>query len=348
MSRAVVWSFVPRYPLLRAPAVRLTPVVCCCRRRDGSLFAWPTVSAPAEPLHANLGSGLVDMRFDPTVRDAVFVGCLDGAVRHVMVERLGSAEVDAFAPVVGMHDAGVRVLAPAAPGVMASADFNKGVKFWDVRAPKPVVDFRLGDKVHGMDCDGGRLVIATGGEKCSVLVYDLRKLCEAEYGFGGAPEPQRRKKSPMMFQTRVVRCFAEGKGFFLGGVDGRCGVQYHPGADDGKNRRGEAACFVFKCHRRNDVIFCVNDVACHPGNPDVMTTVGGDGSHFHWNKKKRTKLAGLKSQLPQSLTSCSLNTDASYLAYSCSYDWAQGYKQPEKCWQNMVIVETVADGTWTK
>lgn len=57
--------------------------------------------------------------------------------------------------------------------------------------------------------------------------------------------PRSSTESPLKWQTRCVTCFNDEKGYFIGSIEGRCGVQNVDSINIGKN-------FTFKCHRQGE------------------------------------------------------------------------------------------------
>ena len=166
--------------------------------------------------------------------------------------------------------------------LVASASWNRQFCLWDLRASNgktPVGSLELPGKAFSMSVDLSnpqRLVVATSGRRNCIV--DLR---------GGKPEPAivLDRESSLKFQTRSVSFFPDGRGFALGSVEGRVGVEF-------LDELGVASTmkrYAFKCHRVNDTVYPVNCIAFHPKFKSTFATGGCDGSVVLWdgqNKKK--------------------------------------------------------------
>lgn len=168
--------------------------------------------------------------------------------------------------------------------ILASASWNRQCCLWDVRTSSngdgssPVAKLDLPGKAFAMDVDAAhsRLIIATSGRRN--VVVDWR---------AGKAEQVLDRESSLKFQTRTIRFIPDGRGFALGSVEGRVGVEFLdelPGLPSHSMKR-----YAFKCHRVNDTVYPVNCIAFHPKYTTTFATGGCDGSVVLWdggNKKK--------------------------------------------------------------
>merc|ERR1719195_429365 len=142
-----------------------------------------------------------------------------------------------------------------------TASWDKTIKFWDTRAPNPMLSIDLPERAYCADVDYPMAVVGTAGR--GIIIYQL----------DGQPKEDK-KSTPT--------------GFALGSVEGRVAIQYVNAANPKDN-------FTFKCHRSNGAvngfqdIFAVNDIAFHPVH-GTLATVGSDGRYSFWDKDARTKL----------------------------------------------------------
>ena len=82
------------------------------------------------------------------------------------------------------------------------------------------------------------LVTAHSGLK--IHYWDLKKI------FSGIFNPLGETTSPLKESTSSIQCFADGKGYVIGSIEGRCGVKY---IDLDNNKVNTNDDFCFKSHR---------------------------------------------------------------------------------------------------
>jgi len=219
---------------------------------------------------------------------------------------------------VAEHQAPVKacrwVKAPNYSALM-TASWDKTIKFWDVRAPTPMLSIDLPERAYCADVDYPMAVVGTAGR--GIIIYQL----------DGQPKEFKKVESPLKYQHRCVSIFKDKKstptGFALGSVEGRVAIQYVNAANPKDN-------FTFKCHRSNGAvngfqdIFAVNDIAFHPVH-GTLATVGSDGKYSFWDKDARTKLK-TSDACEQAITKCAFNKDGNIFAYAVSYDWSKGHE----------------------
>jgi len=123
-----------------------------------------------------------------------------------------------------------------------------------------------------------------------------------------------------------LSCFADGKGFAIGSIEGRCGIQ-----NVNFNKPPKDCCendFCFKCHRKeqgNDGdAFTVNKISFNKQH-NTFATVGGDGTYIIWNKD--TKARYRQSPVAkQSMTAVCFSEDASILVFAVGEDYNKGHQ----------------------
>jgi len=142
-----------------------------------------------------------------------------------------------------------------------------------------------------VDASNHRLVVATSGRRN--VVVDVRNFDTASAVL--QPQVVLDRESSLKFQTRSIRFFPDGRGFALGSVEGRVGVEVLedlPGLPPHSMKR-----YAFKCHRVNDTVYPVNAIAFHPRYTTTFATGGCDGSVVLWdggNKKKVRRRDGIE------------------------------------------------------
>eukprot|EP01124_Arcella_intermedia_P024900 TRINITY_DN4307_c0_g1_i1.p1 TRINITY_DN4307_c0_g1~~TRINITY_DN4307_c0_g1_i1.p1 ORF type:complete len:285 (-),score=58.07 TRINITY_DN4307_c0_g1_i1:246-1100(-) len=193
----------------------------------------------------------------------VFFGSVDGKVG-------GWDPTTGHKQEIGEHGSGVKFVKWLSSSHLISGSWDSTIKVWDVRAPRTsLFNLNLPNKLYAADVQDNILVCATAGR--DVLAYDMRTLNQPIY----------QKKSPLKFQSKCIKLFnTPDPGFVIGSVEGKAAVEY---LNEPTSRN-----FVFSCHRDNNAIKSVNDIAFHPGG--VFATVGSEGGIKWWNKEKKMKV----------------------------------------------------------
>ena len=143
---------------------------------------------------------------------------------------------------VAEHQAPVKacrwVKAPNYSALM-TCSWDKTIKFWDTRAPNPMLSIDLPERAYCADVDYPMAVVGTAGR--GIIIYQL----------DGQPKEYKKVDSPLKYQHRCVSIFRDKKasptGFALGSVEGRVAIQYVNASNPKDN-------FTFKCHRSNGAV----------------------------------------------------------------------------------------------
>ena len=120
--------------------------------------------------------------------------------------------------------------------------------------------------------------------------------------------------SPLKYQLRSIALFADGKGFLLASIEGRCAIVHiHDSKGD----------FIFKCHRNaaQNSIHAVNCIAVH--KLGTFATAGGDGTYSFWDKDSRTRLKAFPARSAP-ITSATFNLQGNRFAFATGEDWQSG------------------------
>ena len=242
-------------------------------------------------------------------------GGLDASVAAVDLER------GVPLPSLGAHTKPVRALEWAhAFGLLFSGSWDGTVGAWDPRNPTPhVASLPMPAKVFTMSMTDTRLVVGTAERH--VLIYDVRKLSE----------PEQRRQSKLMHQTRCIRTFPTFNGYALTSIEGRVAIEYF-------EKSHESQAYAFKCHRVGNTVFPVNALAFHP-TYGTFATGGCDGLVNIWDGGNKKRLCQLKPY-PTSIASLSFNHDGSLLAVASSYTFEEGEKDHPK---DEVVIHPVFD-----
>lgn len=301
--------------LLSPPSDGITSLRFC---GDGDLLlasAWDGTVRLYDPVHnvprhtSNHGAPVLDATFES--EGVIYSAGLDHKVKRYGI-------VAGNESVLGQHDAPVKCVEwLPSRGLLASAGWDRTLRLWDPRAApagKAVATVVLPGKAYSMSASDGRLVVAMSGRH--VDIYDLRSL---ESG-----KPEQRRESSLKFQTRCVRCFADGAGYALSSVEGRVAMEFFDLGDEAQAKK-----YAFKCHRRSeggrDVVYPVNAIAFNAAY-GTFATGGCDGVVSIWdgaNKKRLHQVAGY----PTSVAALAFNASATLMAVASSYTFEQGERE---------------------
>ncbi|KAG1473074.1 hypothetical protein G6F56_001160 [Rhizopus delemar] len=208
---------------------------------------------------------------------------------------------------IAQHDESIKCAKFLEQGnVLATGSWDKTIKYWDLRSPTPIGTVQLPERCVAMDIKGQLMVAATADKQ--VCLFDLNNPTTIF----------KQITSPLKWQTRVVSCFADSKGFAIGSIEGRVGIHNIDDKESSKN-------FSFKCHRDDSKnIYAVHDLGFHPVH-GTFSTAGGDGTFSFWDKDSKQRLKAFpKTTGP--ITNTAFNHNGSIFAYAVGYDWAKGYK----------------------
>jgi len=215
---------------------------------------------------------------------------------------------------------------------LMTVSWDKTMRFWDTRAPTPMLSIELPERAYCADVEYPMAVVGTAGR--GIIIYQL----------DGQPREYKKVESPLKYQHRCVSIFKDKKGaptgFALGSVEGRVAIQYVNVVNPKDN-------FTFKCHRSTGAvngfqdIFAVNDITFHPVH-QTLSTVGSDGRFSFWDKDARTKL---KTSEPceQPITKSAFNKDGQIFAYAVSYDWSKGHEFYNAQKKNYIFLRSCFD-----
>ncbi|OBZ84758.1 Poly(A)+ RNA export protein [Choanephora cucurbitarum] len=209
---------------------------------------------------------------------------------------------------VGAHDEPVKAakFLDGQANILATGSWDKTIKYWDLRSPQPVGTAQLGERCYSMDTRGDLLVAATADR--NVLIFNLNNPT-AIY---------KQNISPLKWQTRKVACFIDSKGYAIGSIEGRLGIQYIDEKDAAKS-------FSFKCHRdQTKNVYAVNDISFHPVY-GTFATSGADGTVVLWDKDSKQRIKTLP-QANATIPCTTFNRTGNILAYAVSYDWTKGHQ----------------------
>lgn len=116
---------------------------------------------------------------------------------------------------VGAHNEPVKTVKflDGQANILATASWDKTIKYWDLRSPNPVGTAQLPERCYAMDTKGDLLVAATADRH--VAIFNL----------SNPTTIFKQTVSPLKWQTRSISCFIDGKGYAISSIEGRCGIQ---------------------------------------------------------------------------------------------------------------------------
>jgi len=204
---------------------------------------------------------------------------------------------------IGAHDMPVSFTSFCSDiNCLVTGSWDKSVRFWDGRQSAPVFKIDMPERVYSGDIRNNVAIFGTADRK--IIAYELQK----------PQTPAYVSDSPLKFQTRCVRLFPDKRGYAVGSIEGRVAIQYFDKTVSSGN-------FAFKCHRVNQTIFAVNDIAFNSAG--TFATMGSDGTFHFWDKDSKQRLKAFKrANLP--VMCGAFNGNSSIFAYSVGYDWSQG------------------------
>ncbi|KAL0075701.1 WD40-repeat-containing domain protein [Phycomyces blakesleeanus] len=207
--------------------------------------------------------------------------------------------------------------------ILATGSWDRTIKYWDLRSPQPIGSVQLPERCYSMDSVGNLLVAATAERH--ILLFDL----------SNPTTIFKQTISPLKWQTRTVACFIDGKGYAVGSIEGRVGIQYIDEKEQSKS-------FSFKCHRDDQKnVYSVNAISFHP-TYGTFSTAGADGTINFWDKDSKQKLK-LLPNVNGTVACTAFNRTGNIFAYAVSYDWTKGYKFAGQNPTNKIMLHAVRD-----
>ena len=221
--------------------------------------------------------------------------------------------------------------------VVITGGWDARVKFWTWSSPAMLNllgEAYVAMPVHYMSCEFPLLV--TAHQDRFIHVWDLGTAFRTSNW-----NPKEVTESPLKFSTTAIACFADGKGYAVGSIEGRCGIKNYDLKRADLNRDAD---FAFKCHRneapnsKSADVYSLNAIAFNKAY-NTFVTIGSDGHFFTWNKDTKSKYKSSK-KFPGPLTACDFSEDGKMLVYAIGYDWSKGAEGAKTACPVMIILRT--------
>lgn len=226
-------------------------------------------------------------------------------------------------PLPNAHDQPISCLrwlttlgASGGPQILASAGWDRQLKYWDLRSPGPILSVALPERAYAMDVsfDANPVPGSYTSLNQGLLVVGCAERHVCLINLASPGQIFKTQPSPLKWQTRAIGCYPGASGYAIGSIDGRVGLQWI----DAKN---EHLNFNFKCHRDGQNAYAVNTIAFHPVY-GTFATGGADGSIIFWDKDSKQKLDAT-GPLGAPISSTAFSGNGRLFAYSTSYDWSK-------------------------
>ena len=172
---------------------------------------------------------------------------------------------------------------------------------------------------------GAYPLLVTGHSEKWIHIWNLEHIFQNKFN------PYHVDQSPLKYQTSSIACFADGKGFAVGSIEGRCGIVNVNLNNPDKITETD---FCFKCHRSENAAtndgdaYTVNHIAFNKLY-GTFATVGSDGTFIVWNKDTKSRYKSSKAA-PMPMCAVAFNDEASMLAFASGEDWGLGFEAAKK------------------
>lgn len=164
-------------------------------------------------------------------------------------------------------------------------------------------------------------ILVTAHSEKFIHVWDLKNC------FNNNFNPIEVRESPLKFATSAICAYADGKGYTVGSIEGRCGIVNIDLQNPSSESKDD---FCFKCHRQENPkqfdgdVYTVNSISFNKLH-NTFGTCGSDGQYIIWNKDTKSKYkSSTKAQNPMPVTAGCFSDDASVWAFATGEDWSLG------------------------
>ena len=280
----------------------LSNELLCCTSWDGALRIFSKQDLKLVTLHQMNVGPLLSLACK---EDEIYVGSLSGKILKFEIASSSIKEI-------ASHDDCVSCLM-FRNEVLISSSWDSHLKIFQNDEVKS--SLVLPDKAFSMDAilvkDKIRVAVATANRR--LVIVDV---------VNGQASIVLNRESSLKYQSRVVRFFPNGIGLAVGSIEGRVAIEFlnELQVESPDNMKK----YAFKCHRKGDVVYPVNDIAFHP-TYNTFATAGCDGTVVTWDGLAKKKLSVLP-EFPQGISALAYSPDGMTLAIAVSYTFEEGDK----------------------
>ena len=274
----------------------------CCTSWDGALRIFSKQDLKLVTLHQMNVGPLLSLA---CTSDDIYVGSLSGKILKFEIASSSLKEI-------ASHEDCVSCLT-FVNGVLISSSWDSTLKIFQNDTFKSSLE--LPEKAFSMDAiaigDKIRVAVATANRRLVIVdvVNDQASIVL-------------NRESSLKYQSRVVRFFPDGVGLAVGSIEGRVAIEFlnELQVESPDNMKK----YAFKCHRKGETVYPVNDIAFHP-TYNTFATAGCDGAVVTWDGLAKKKLSVLP-EFPQGISSVAYSPDGMTLAIAVSYTFEEGDK----------------------
>ncbi|KAJ1913146.1 RNA export factor gle2 [Mycoemilia scoparia] len=249
----------------------------------------------------------------------LFSGGADNLIRQLNVATQATA-------IVGKHDQPIqeiRVVTNNGALLLASASWDKTLKFWNLQSEMPVHTVNLPERPYAMDALDNLIVV--GLSDCSFHYIDATN-----------PNNVVKKDGPGTHQTTTIAMFPDKTGYAVCTVEGRTSINYFTQSKENGHDN-----FTYRCHRTNNQTHPVNVIRFNP-QTGTFATAGADGMICFWDKVARSKTGSLE-KLGSPVTAMAYSPDGRKFAYALGYDWGKGVAFADPQMKNQLFLHTLSN-----
>ncbi|KXN72421.1 WD40 repeat-like protein [Conidiobolus coronatus NRRL 28638] len=222
----------------------------------------------------DLNSPVLVSKWDPT-SSKIFSGTGEG--KGILYDCNSQQSVQ-----VASHEKGIKGVAWINENMVATGSWDKTLKYWDIRSPPgsgPTAQVELAERCYSMDYRNDHLIIAMAQRAVALIkTNNPTTIVKSE-------------RVQLKFQSRCIKLLPSLLGYAISSVESRTAVHYFV---DDYDCEPPKLSFAFSCHKLNDVLYPVHDLAFHP-QTNCLTTAGGEGTVRTWDLSTQNPISVIAS-----------------------------------------------------
>lgn len=242
--------------------------------------------------------------------------------------------------------------------VLMTGSWDKKLRFWDCKNPKPIAELDIGFKVYAADACYPVAVAIGSDKKTAVVSFETGSPTLRQKDWSNTEWPAKLSHQytcVTLFKNRASNYMPDG--YAVGSTEARVSITYFNPAERKKvDPKAQSSAsfsdpnFAFKCHRTDPPECQVNGQAANGAqhsaeaysigfvkfHPEFQTliTAGSDGKYVFWDKDNRTKLgpnfpktsANQKYQYKLPMSCGDISPDGKFFVFAVGYDWSYGHE----------------------